>query len=134
MGYNTCNMWLTLCKSKIHRARVTEADLDYVGSVTIDADLIAAAGLLPHERVQVLNLETGARLETYVIRGAAGSGIICLNGPAAHHFAPGDTAIIISYATMTPEEAAEWHPTVVFVDERNAITRVVHEEQPLSTQ
>jgi aspartate 1-decarboxylase len=123
-------MLLTLCKSKIHRAHVTEANLEYMGSITIAADLMEAAGLLPHERVQVLNLQSGARLETYVIVGERGSGVICLNGPAAHHFQPGDIAIIIAYATMTPDEAREWQPTVVFVDEHNAITRIAREEQP----
>ena len=91
-------MFLTLCKSKIHRATVTEANLAYLGSITIAVDLMEAAGLLAHERVQVLNLENGTRLETYVIPGERGSGVICLNGAAAHHFKPGDLAIIIAYA------------------------------------
>lgn len=126
-------MFLTLCKSKIHRATVTEANLDYIGSITIAVDLLEAAGILPHERVQVVNLTNGARLETYAIPGERGSGVICLNGAAAHHFAPGEMAIIIAYAMMTPEEAAQWQPTVVFVDARNSITRVSHEEQPFTT-
>jgi aspartate 1-decarboxylase len=127
-------MLLTLCKAKIHRATVTEADLHYVGSITLDADLMDAAGIVAHERVQVLNLGTGARLETYVIVGARGSGVVCLNGPAAHRFAPGDIAIIVTYAQMTPEEAAGWQPTVVFVDGQNHMTRMAHEEMPLSRE
>jgi aspartate 1-decarboxylase len=127
-------MYLTLCKSKIHRATVTEADLHYVGSITIDAELLAAANLLPYERVQVLNLDTGARIETYTITGEAGSGVICLNGPAAHHFKPGEMAVIIAYAQMTPDEARDWQPTVVFVDARNAITNITRQELPFSTE
>ncbi|HOF86640.1 MAG TPA: aspartate 1-decarboxylase [Armatimonadota bacterium] len=127
-------MYLTLCKSKIHRATVTEADLHYVGSITIDAALMTAANILPYERVQVLNLDSGARIETYVIAGEAGSGVICLNGPAAHHFHPGQLAIVIAYAQMTPEEARDWHPTVVFVDDANAITRISNQELPFSTE
>lgn len=126
-------MFLTLCKAKIHRATVTEADLHYMGSITIAADLMAAAGILPHERVQVLNVNTGDRIETYTIAGEAGSGVICLNGPAAHYFRPGEVAIIIAYATMTPEEAQQWQPTVVFVDARNAITHIARQEEPFTT-
>jgi aspartate 1-decarboxylase len=122
-------MLLTLCKSKIHRAVVTEADLDYVGSITLDADLMDAAGIVAHERVQVLNLGTGARLETYVIVGKRGSGTVCLNGPAAHRFSPGDIAIVVAYAQMTPEEAVGWQPTVVFVDGENRVRRVTREEE-----
>lgn len=127
-------MFVTLCKSKIHRATVTEANLNYIGSITIASDLMEAAGLISHERVQVLNLTNGARLETYVIPGDAGSGVICLNGAAAHHVQPGDLVIIIAYALMTPEEAAQWHPTVVFVDRHNVITRTSREEQAFSTE
>jgi aspartate 1-decarboxylase len=92
-----------------------------------------AAGILPHERVQVVNLTNGARLETYAIPGERGSGVICLNEAAAHHFVPGEMAIIIAYAMMTPEEAAKWQPTVVFVDAQNNITRISREEQPFTT-
>ncbi len=127
-------MLLTLCKSKIHRAVVTEANLHYVGSITIDADLIDAAGLVPYERVQVLNLNNASRLETYVIVGERGSGIICMNGPAAHYATPGDLVIVIAYAQMTPEEARDWHPTVVFVDENNATTRIARNEAPQSVE
>ncbi len=126
-------MLLTLCKAKIHRGTVTQADLDYVGSITIAIDLMEAAGIVEHERVQVLNRRSGARLETYVIAGARGSGVICLNGPAAHHFNPGDIAIIVAYAQMTQEEAASWHPTVVFVNDKNEIMRITGEELPFST-
>lgn len=127
-------MLLTLCKSKIHRATVTEANLAYVGSITIDSALMEASGLIKHERVQVLNLANGARLETYVIPGERGSGVICLNGAAAHHISPGDLVIIIAYAVMTAEEAASWQPTVVFVDEQNAVTDIKGEELPFSTE
>ncbi len=127
-------MFLTLCKAKIHRATVTEANLNYVGSITIDADLMKAAGIVPHERVQIANLNNSSRIETYVITGEAGSGVICMNGPATYHAAPGDLIVIIAYALMTPEEAHGWHPTVVFVDEHNAITRVSREELPLSSE
>ena len=127
-------MLLTLCKSKIHRAVVTEANLHYVGSITIDADLIDAAGLVPYERVQVLNINNASRLETYVIVGERGSGVICLNGPAAHYATPGDLVIVIAYAQMTPEEAKDWQPTVVFVDEHNVMTRISHAEDPLATE
>jgi len=125
-------MLLTLCKAKIHRATVTEANLHYMGSITIDADLMDAAGFLPYERVQVLNLNNAARLETYVITGERGSGVICMNGPAAHYATPGDLAIIIAYAQMTPAEAQDWHPTVVFVDERNTVARVSRQEDPMT--
>lgn len=125
-------MLLTLCKSKIHRAMVTQADMHYIGSITIAADLMAAAGLLTNERVQVLNIRNGARLETYVIPGDPGSGVICLNGAAAHHFSPGDLAIIVAYVILTPDEAAQWQPTVVFVDEQNAITEIRRVEEPFT--
>jgi len=125
-------MFLTLCKSKIHRATVTEANLNYVGSITIDESLMELAGLVPNERVQVVNVTNGARLETYVIPGGRDSGVICLNGAAAHLVEPGHLVIIMAYAMMTPEEAAEWHPTVVFVDERNAMTRIAREELAFS--
>lgn len=112
-----------LMKSKIHRATVTEANLDYVGSITVDEDLMAAADLLPHERVQVVDIDNGARLETYVIAGAAGSGVIGLNGAAARLVHPGDRVIIISYGEFEDAEAREHEPTVVFVDGRNRVAR-----------
>lgn len=117
-------MLRTMMKSKIHRARVTEANLHYVGSITIDRELMQAADLLPNERVQVVNNHNGARLETYVIEGAAGSGTICMNGAAARLAQPGDILIIISYATMSDEEARRHVPRVVHVDEHNRIVRV----------
>jgi aspartate 1-decarboxylase len=109
----------TLMKSKIHRATITEANLDYVGSITIDRDLMDAADLLPNEKVQVVDNDNGARLETYVIEGPRGSGVICLNGAAARLVHPGDTIIIISYADLDDAEARRWDPTVVFVDADN---------------
>lgn len=112
----------TMMKSKIHRATVTEADLHYVGSITLDTDLMEAADLLPHEKVQIVDVDNGARLETYVIGGPAGSGTVCLNGAAARLVQPGDTVIVISYAEVEEAQARAWEPTVVFVDEHNHIT------------
>ena len=112
-------MLLNLMKSKIHCATVTEANLAYMGSITIDEALMEAAHILPHERVQVVNNNNGARLETYVIKGARGSGVICLNGAAARCVQPGDIVIIMSYAMMTEEEARTHTPIVVMLDERN---------------
>jgi aspartate 1-decarboxylase len=109
----------TMMKSKIHRATVTEANLDYVGSITIDRDLMDAADLLVNEKVQVVDNDNGARLETYVIEGPRGSGVVCLNGAAARLVHPGDTVIIISYADLDDAEARAWVPTVVFVDADN---------------
>lgn len=113
-------MLRTLLKSKIHRATVTDANLDYVGSITIDATLMKAADLVEHEQVHVLDITNGARLETYVITGEPGSGVIAINGAAAHLVHPGDLVIVASYAALTPEEVAGWEPTVVHVDDRNA--------------
>ena len=109
-------MFRTLFKSKLHRATVTEACLNYVGSITIDEDLMDAAGLTEHEKVHVLNRNNGERLETYVITGQRGSGEICLNGPAARKIAVGDVVIIMSYAHMTPEEAKTFRPMILFPD------------------
>ena len=114
----------SMMKSKIHRATVTEANLHYVGSITIDATLMAAADLLPNEKVQVVDCDNGNRLETYVIPGEAGSGVIGLNGAAARLVYPGDTVIIISYADYEDAEAREHDPTVVFVDDRNHVARL----------
>ena len=114
-------MLISIFKSKIHRVRVTEANLNYVGSITIDEDLMEAAGLLAGERVQIVNNNNGERIETYVIRGARGSGVICLNGAAARRAAVGDLVIIIGYGLMTREEAAAYEPQVVFPDEHNRI-------------
>jgi aspartate 1-decarboxylase len=109
-------MMLTILKSKIHRVRVTEANLNYVGSITIDEDLMDAASLIENEKVQVVNLNNGERLETYVIKGPRGSGIICLNGPAARKALVDDLVIVIAYAHMTPEEAKVYKPFLVYPD------------------
>ena len=108
-----------MCKSKIHRATVTEADLNYEGSITIDEDLMKAADLLEYEKVQVLNIDTGARFETYVIKGEPGSGTICLNGAAARLVLIGYKVIIISYAYMSEEVARNYKPKIILVDENN---------------
>ena len=112
-------MTVTLFKGKLHRLTVTEADLYYEGSITLDAELLEAANLLAYERVQVVNVNNGARLETYTIPGARGSRVVCLNGPAARLCAPGDEIIVIAYADMTPEEAKTHRPRVVLVDRQN---------------
>ena len=109
-------MQIEVCKSKIHKVTVTEANLQYVGSITIDEDLMDAANILENEKVQVVNINNGERLETYVIRGKRGSGTICLNGPAARKVAVGDVVIIISYALMDFEEAKTFKPSIVFPD------------------
>lgn len=109
-------MQIEVLKSKIHRVTVTEARLDYIGSITIDEDLLDAANILPGERVYIVNNNNGARLDTYTIPGPRGSGVICLNGAAARLVQPGDIVIIMSYATMTPDEARAFRPTVIFPD------------------
>ncbi|WP_299584074.1 aspartate 1-decarboxylase [uncultured Sunxiuqinia sp.] len=109
-------MFIEVCKSKIHKVSVTEANLQYVGSITIDEDLMDAANLIENEKVQVVNINNGERLETYVIKGERNSGVICLNGPAARKVAVGDVVIIISYAMMDFEEAKKHNPTLVFPD------------------
>ena len=114
-------MFITVYKSKIHRATVTQADLNYIGSITIDEDLMDAANLIENEKVQVLDLDNGERLETYVIRGTRGSGMICMNGPAARRISPGDTVIIISYASMEFEAAKKYKPTIIFPTEDNKL-------------
>jgi aspartate 1-decarboxylase len=107
-------MQIQILKSKIHRAVITEANLNYVGSLTLDEDLMDAANLIEHEKIQVVNVNNGERLETYIIKGARDSGIVCLNGPAARKGAEGDIVIVISYALMDWEEAKTFKPTVVF--------------------
>ena len=109
-------MFIQVPKSKIHRVTVTEARLDYIGSITIDEDLLDAAGILPGERVYIVNNNNGARLDTYTIAGPRGSGVICLNGAAARLVQPGDIVIIMCYASMTPDEARTFKPTVIFPD------------------
>lgn len=116
-------MLIEVFKSKIHRVRVTQADLNYIGSITIDEDLLEAAGILEGEKVQIVNNNNGERLETYAIRGERGSGVICLNGAAARRVQVGDVVIIISYALMTPEEAKAFRPTAIFPDENNRLVR-----------
>ena len=115
-------MHRTMMKSKIHRATVTDANLDYQGSITLDRSLMDAAGLREFEKVQVVDVDNGNRLETYVIEGVAGSGIVCLNGAAARLVHPGDKVIVISYALFAEDELAGFRPVVVQVDARNRIT------------
>lgn len=123
-------MFVNIFKSKIHRATVTEACLNYMGSVTIDSELMKAANIRPNERVQIVDNNNGSRLETYVISGEPGSGIICLNGAAARLVQPGDTVIIISYAWMEEKEADDYQPVVVMVGEGNKIAEIRHVEHP----
>ena len=111
-------MEIGILKSKIHRARVTEANIDYIGSVTIDEDLMDAANLIENEQVHVLNYTNGERIVTYTIKGKRGSGTICMNGPAALKYKSGDEVIIISYAQMDFEEAKKFQPTVIFPDNK----------------
>lgn len=115
-------MTVTMFKSKLHRLRVTQADLYYEGSITIDQELLDTAGILPYEKVQVVNVNNGSRLETYTIPGEEGERTVCLNGPAARLAAPGDQVIVIAYAELSPREARAHHPRVVLVDEDNAVT------------
>ena len=118
-------MMREMFKSKIHRATVTQAELFYEGSITIDKNLLEAANIIPYERVQVLNFNNGSRLDTYTIEGSAGSGTICLNGPAARLGTVGDEVIIISYTQMSDEDAKKHKPRVVLVDKQNKITKVI---------
>lgn len=117
-----------MCKSKIHRATVTNANIHYVGSITLDPELMSAADLLPYERVQVVDINNGNRLETYVIAGERGSGEVCLNGAAARLMHPGDLVIIMSYGLYSEEELREFKPKVVFVDENNRLVKIKQEE------
>ncbi len=122
-------MTVTMLAGKIHRATVTQADLDYVGSITIDEDLLDAARILEYQRVEIANLANGERFATYTIAGERGSGIICLNGAAAHCATPGDKIIIMAYAELEPAEAKAAKPAVVFVDDDNKPTRVTDYEK-----
>lgn len=122
-------MNITMFKGKIHRATVTQADLNYVGSITIDSNLLEEANILPGEKVQIVNNNNGERIETYTIKGEAGSGVVCLNGAAARRVQPGDQVIIIAYAQMTPEEAKNFEPSVIFVDENNKIVEKTNVEK-----
>lgn len=121
-------MFRMMMKSKIHKATVTEANLQYVGSITIDTALIEAADILPNEKVQVVNNNNGARFETYVIPGERNSGVICLNGAAARQVQVGDQVIIISYALLTDEAAHQFNPKVVFVNDKNLQIKITAEE------
>lgn len=117
-------------KSKIHRCTVTHADLDYEGSVTIDSDLLEAADILPHEQVHIWNITRGTRVETYALAGPAGSGVICINGAAAHQNSPGDLVIIATFAEVEEDELAAWKPSVVLVNRDNRIVEGGYEETP----
>src|SRR5690606_22571088 len=121
-------MFRTMMKSKIHRATVTEANLNYVGSITIDEDLMDLTDIWENEKVQIVNNNNGARLETYVIKGARGSGVICLNGAAARLVQPGDNVIIIAYAMMSEEQAHNYKPTIVVLDGDNKPIHYMNEE------
>ena len=120
-----------MCKAKIHQATVTEADLSYTGSITIDKTLLEELDILHYERVQVLNINNGARMETYVIEGEPGSGIICLNGAAARWAVPGDKVIIIAYCLIDDAQARSWKPKIVLLDEKNKITKIISEPNSL---
>ncbi len=114
-------MFLDILKSKIHRATVTEANLNYIGSITIDEDLMDASGIVENEKVHIVNINNGERIETYVIKGERGSGMICMNGPAARKTQPGDIVIIMAYTMITPEEAKTFKPMIVFPNDNNKI-------------
>ena len=122
-------MQITMLKGKIHRAVVQQAELNYVGSITVDPELMEQAGILEYELVQIVDVENGNRFETYTIAGEPGSGMICLNGAAARQAQVGDHVIIMCYCQMTPEEAKDHKPKVVFVDEQNHISRVTNYEK-----
>ena len=122
-------MNITLLKAKIHRAVVTQADLNYVGSVTIDTRLLEESGIMEYEKVQIVDINNGNRFETYTIAGEEGSGIICLNGAAAKCVNVGDKVIIMAYCDMTPDEAKEHKPTVLFVNEKNEIVKKANYEK-----
>lgn len=123
-------MTMEMLKGKIHRATVVQAELNYVGSITVDLDLLDAAGILEYEKVQIVDIDNGSRFETYTIAGERGSGMICLNGAAARCVSVGDKVIIMAYAQMTPGEVkGDYHPNVVFVDENNHVARVTTYEK-----
>ena len=121
----------TMMKSKIHRARVTDLNIDYEGSVTIDRNLMQAADILPYEQVHVLNVNNGERFSTYAIEGEAGSGQICLNGAAARLVCKGDIVIILTYSQVAENDAIDFHPNIVYVNKRNEITSVKHTVESL---
>ena len=121
-------MQIEMLKAKIHRAIVTQAELDYVGSITVDIDLLEASGILEYEKVQVVNVTNGSRIETYVICGEPNSGVVCLNGAAARCAAVGDIVIIMAYAQMNEKEAETFRPKVVLTDEKNGIDKIFRYE------
>lgn len=123
-------MQRSMFKSKIHRATVTHADLDYEGSVTIDANLLQAADILPHEHVHIWNVTRGTRIETYALEGPAGSGVVCINGAAAHQNSPGDLVIIATFGTYDEADLEKYDPTVVLVDDNNRIVNPEYAETP----
>ncbi len=122
-------MTITMLKSKIHRAVVTQAELNYVGSITVDIDLLEQSGIYEYEKVHIVDINNGARFETYTIAGERGSGVMCLNGAAARMVQTGDKIILMAYANVTPEEAQAMKPTVVFVDEKNKVSEITHYER-----
>lgn len=122
-------MTIKMLKAKIHRATVTQAELDYVGSITVDMDLLEQAGILEYEKVQIVDVNNGSRFETYTIAGERGSGVMCLNGAAARMVQTGDKIILMAYAQVMLEEASELRPTVLFVDEKNKVTKVTNYEK-----
>lgn len=122
-----------MMKSKIHRARVTEANLNYVGSITIDEDIMEQVDILPHEKVQIVNNNNGARLETYVIPGERGSNVFCLNGAAARLVQPGDIIIVIAYGFVAEEELKDFRPKVAIMEEGNHVKEIIEQEPPLSS-
>ncbi|MEH7331353.1 aspartate 1-decarboxylase [Neobacillus drentensis] len=125
-------MFRTMMNGKIHRATVTEANLNYVGSITIDEDILDAVGMIANEKVQIVNNNNGARLETYIIPGERGSGVVCLNGAAARLVQPGDIVIIISYAFVAEERVSAHKPKVAIMDENNRIKELLHAEPALT--
>ena len=127
-------MLRTVCRAEVHRATVTEANIQYTGSLTIDAQLMKAADLAPYEQIHVVDVTNGARLVTYCIEGAPGSGTICANGAAARLLAAGDTIIIIAYAQVTPEELESFEPKIVLLDQQNRVRHVVTEGCQLSAE
>ncbi len=122
-------MTLTMLKGKIHRATVIQAELDYVGSITVDEDLLEASGIIEYEKVQIVDINNGSRFETYTIAGERGSGLVCLNGAAARCVQVGDKIIIMSYCDLEKEEAKNHKPTVVFVDDENKVKEITHYEK-----
>src|SRR5690625_1639030 len=125
-------MFRTMMKGKIHRARITEANLNYVGSITIDQNILDKVDILPHEKVQIVNNNNGARLETYVIPGKRGSGVICINGAAARLVQEGDIVIIISYAMVSESELGTFKPKVAIMNDKNEVEQLLEQEPPFT--